>query len=107
MSKREDEYDLETYNKAMDEYKKDPTTYTLDEVERELSISCVQFNQGTINAMNNVLKDKNLSKEFNSVEELMNDLNKEDDQKKGLTIAVVDLFLFVNCLFSFILFQAL
>ena len=37
-----------------------------------------QFNQETINAMNNVLEGKNLSKEFNSVEELMNELNKEE-----------------------------
>lgn len=75
--KTEDEYDLEAYNKAMEEYKKDPTTYTLDEVERELIISGEQLNQKTINAMNDVLEGKNLSKAYNSVEELTNDLNGE------------------------------
>ena len=38
MEKIEDEYDLGAYNKAMEEYKKDSTTYTLDEVEKELGI---------------------------------------------------------------------
>ena len=42
--------------------------------------SCKQFNQETTNAMNNVLEGKNLSKEFNSVEELMNELNKEEQE---------------------------
>lgn len=32
----EDEYDLATYEKAMAEYRENPDTYTLDEVEREL-----------------------------------------------------------------------
>ncbi|AFM02121.1 Ribbon-helix-helix protein, copG family [Desulfitobacterium dehalogenans ATCC 51507] len=32
----EDEYDLELYEKAMTEYRKDPVTYSLDEVEKEL-----------------------------------------------------------------------
>lgn len=32
----EDEIDIEVYNKALAEYKKNPTTYTLDEVEKEL-----------------------------------------------------------------------
>ena len=34
----EDEYDLSAYNSAMAEYHKDPTTYTLDEVEKELGL---------------------------------------------------------------------
>lgn len=34
----EDEYDLNAYYEAMAEFKEDPTTYTLDEVERELGI---------------------------------------------------------------------
>lgn len=38
MEKIEDEYDLVAYNKAMEEYKKDSTTYTLDEVEKELGL---------------------------------------------------------------------
>ena len=38
MEKIEDEYDLAAYQNAMDEYKKDSTTYTLDEVEKELGI---------------------------------------------------------------------
>ena len=38
MEKIEDECDLEAYNKAMEEYKKDSTTYTLDEVEKELGL---------------------------------------------------------------------
>ena len=38
MEKIEDEYDLAAYNKAMEEYKKDSKTYTLDEVEKELSL---------------------------------------------------------------------
>ena len=38
MEKIEDEYDLVAYNKAMEEYKKDSKTYTLDEVEKELSL---------------------------------------------------------------------
>ena len=38
MEKIEDEYDLATYNKAMEEYNKDFTTYTLDEVEKELGL---------------------------------------------------------------------
>lgn len=35
----EDEYDLKAYEKAMAAYKEDPTTYTLDEVEKELGLS--------------------------------------------------------------------
>lgn len=34
----EDEYDLKAYDKAMEEYKKNPVTYTLDEVEKELNL---------------------------------------------------------------------
>lgn len=34
----EDEYDLECYNKAMEEYKKNPVTYSLDEVKKELGL---------------------------------------------------------------------
>ena len=32
----EDEYDLTAYKKAMAEYRRDPVTYTLDEVEAAL-----------------------------------------------------------------------
>lgn len=35
----EDEYDLKAYEKAMAVYQEDPTTYTLDEVEKELGLS--------------------------------------------------------------------
>ncbi len=38
MEKIEDEYDLAAYNKAMEEYKVNPKTYSLDEVERELGL---------------------------------------------------------------------
>ena len=38
IEKIEDEYDLAAYNKAMEEYQKDSTTYTLDEVEKELGL---------------------------------------------------------------------
>jgi RHH-type rel operon transcriptional repressor/antitoxin RelB len=34
----ESEYDLKLYNEAVNEYKKNPVTYTLDEVERELGL---------------------------------------------------------------------
>lgn len=34
----EDEYDLKSYEKAMAEHKKNPVTYSLDEVERELGL---------------------------------------------------------------------
>lgn len=34
----EDEYDLKAYEKAMAEYKANPITYSLDEVERELGL---------------------------------------------------------------------
>ncbi len=35
----EDEYDLAAYEKAMAAFREDPTTYTLDEAERELGLS--------------------------------------------------------------------
>ena len=38
LEKIEDEYDLESYNKAMEEYKNNPKTYTLDEVKEELGL---------------------------------------------------------------------
>lgn len=34
----EDEYDLKEYEKALAEYKANPVTYSLDEVERELGL---------------------------------------------------------------------
>ncbi len=38
MEQIEDEYDLKAYEKAMEEYKKNPVTYSLDEVEKELGL---------------------------------------------------------------------
>ncbi len=38
MEKIEDEYDLECYYKAMEEFKKNPKTYTHEEVKRMLNI---------------------------------------------------------------------
>lgn len=38
MERIENEYDLSAYNVAMEEFKKDPVTYSLDEVERELGL---------------------------------------------------------------------
>ena len=38
IEKIEDEYDLKAYYEAMKEYKKNPKTYTLDEVEKELGL---------------------------------------------------------------------
>ncbi len=38
MEKIEDEYDLESYKKAMKEYQENPKTYTLEEVKKELGI---------------------------------------------------------------------
>lgn len=38
LEKIEDEYDLESYEKAMEEYKKNPKTYTLKEVKEELGL---------------------------------------------------------------------
>ena len=34
----EDEYDLKCYEKAVEEYKVNPKTYTLDEVKKELDL---------------------------------------------------------------------
>ncbi len=36
LEKIEDEYDLESYNKAMEEYKSNPKTYTMQEIKEEL-----------------------------------------------------------------------
>ena len=36
IEKIENEYDLECYEKAMEEYKQNPKTYTLDEIKKEL-----------------------------------------------------------------------
>ena len=38
LEKIEDEIDLRAYEKAMAEYKKNPVTYTLDEVAKELGL---------------------------------------------------------------------
>lgn len=38
MEKIENEYDLEMFGKALAEYKENPVTYSLDEVERELGL---------------------------------------------------------------------
>lgn len=38
LEKIEDEYDLECYNKAIEEYNKNPKTYTLEEVKEELGL---------------------------------------------------------------------
>ena len=38
----EDEYDLADYERAMEEFRADPKTYTLDEVEKELGLALVQ-----------------------------------------------------------------
>ena len=38
MERIEDEYDLKEYQKAMEDFRKDPTTYSLEEVERELEL---------------------------------------------------------------------
>ena len=38
IEKIEDEYDLKLYKKAVEEYKKNPKTYTLEEVKKELGI---------------------------------------------------------------------
>lgn len=34
----EDEFDLKAYNQAMEEFKSNPVTYSLEEVERELGL---------------------------------------------------------------------
>ena len=38
LEKIEDEYDLESYNKAINEYRQNPKTYTLKEVKEELGL---------------------------------------------------------------------
>lgn len=38
MERIENEYDLEMFDKAMAEYKNNPVTYSLDEVEKELGL---------------------------------------------------------------------
>ena len=38
LEKIENEYDLECYNNAIKEYKKNPKTYTMDEVKKELGL---------------------------------------------------------------------
>ena len=38
LDKIESEYDLELFSKALENYNKNPVTYTLDEVERELGL---------------------------------------------------------------------
>ena len=38
LEKIEDEYDLECYKKAMEQYKKNPKTYTMEEVKEELGL---------------------------------------------------------------------
>lgn len=38
LEKIEDEYDLECYKKAVEEYEKNPKTYTLEEVKEELEL---------------------------------------------------------------------
>lgn len=38
MEKIEQEYDLKCYEKAIEQYRKNPKTYTLDEVEEELDL---------------------------------------------------------------------
>ena len=38
MERIENEYDLEIFDKAMAEYKNNPVTYSLDDVERELGL---------------------------------------------------------------------
>ena len=35
----EDEYDLKTYDKALSEYRKNPVSYSLEDVERELGLN--------------------------------------------------------------------
>ncbi len=38
IEKIEDEIDLDAYNKATKKFKKNPKTYTLDEIEKELGL---------------------------------------------------------------------
>ncbi len=39
LEKIEDEYDLKAYNKAIEEYNKNPKTYTLEDVKKELDLN--------------------------------------------------------------------
>lgn len=39
MEKIETEYDISAFEKAMDEYRRDPVSYTLDDAEKELGLS--------------------------------------------------------------------
>ena len=39
LEKIENEYDLKAYNKAIEEYNKNPKTYTLEEVKKELDLN--------------------------------------------------------------------
>ena len=41
MSLSEDERDLQTYYEAMEKFRENPITYTLDEVEAILGIECM------------------------------------------------------------------
>lgn len=41
MEKIENEYDLQCYEKAIEEYRKNPVTYSLEEVEKELGLNDV------------------------------------------------------------------
>ena len=38
MERIEEDYDKELFAKALEEYKRDPVTYSLDEVEKELGL---------------------------------------------------------------------
>ena len=38
IEKIEDEYDLESYHKAIEEYRKNPKTYSIEEVKEELGL---------------------------------------------------------------------
>lgn len=38
LARIEDEYDLEMFDRALAAYKEDPTTYSLDEMEKELGL---------------------------------------------------------------------
>jgi len=38
LARIEDEFDLQAYDKALSDFRANPTTYSLDEVERELGL---------------------------------------------------------------------
>lgn len=38
LEKIENEYDLDWYNKAIEEYKKNPKTYSMEEIKKELNL---------------------------------------------------------------------